>query len=168
MFPIKRRLMILLLLSVALLGCQTRAQPAHDATVEAALRDLSSPLSRAEIEQFMGFAIPAEATNVHTQGEAALDTMVIARFDLPAVALDAWLTTVPITEPLQHTPDLFATLPAPYPEAESWWQLDSLNLQPDQYRYGYQFVNGKSYQILVVQLQPSDQLLTIYLQVFNT
>ncbi|MFD3166672.1 hypothetical protein [Herpetosiphon sp. NSE202] len=168
MQPIKRRLMILLLLSVALVGCQTRAQPNHDATVEAALRDLRSPLSRAEIEQFMGFAIPAEATNVHTQGEAALDTMVIARFDLPAVALDAWLTTVPITETLHTKETLFATQHAPYPEAESWWQLDSLNLQPEQYRYGYQFINGKSYQILVVQLQPSDQLLTIYLQVFNT
>ncbi|XSG74995.1 hypothetical protein ACP8Y2_22760 [Herpetosiphon llansteffanensis] len=163
----KRRLLMSFVLSLALIGCQTRAQQ-HDATVEAALRDLSSSLSRAEIEQFMGFTIPAEATNVHTQGEAALDTMVIARFDLPAAALDAWLTTLPITEPLQHTPDLFASLPAPYPEAKPWWQLDTLNLQPEQYRYAYQFINGKSYQILVVQLQPSDQLLTIYLQVFNT
>ncbi|MBM7844138.1 hypothetical protein [Herpetosiphon giganteus] len=168
MQPINRRLMILLLLSVALLGCQSRAQPTHDATVESALRDLSSPLNCAEIEQFMGFAIPAEATNVHTQGEAALDTMVIARFDLPASALDAWLTNVPITEVLHTKETLFATQHAPYPEAEAWWQLDTLNLQPEQYRYVYQFVNGKSYKILVVQLQPSDQLLTIYLQVFNT
>lgn len=116
----------------------------------------------------MGFAIPAEATNVYTQGEAALDTMVIARFDLPTSDLDAWLPTLPITEALHTKETLFATQHAPYPEAEAWWQLDTLNLQRDQYRYVYQFVNSKSYKILVVQLQPSDQLLTIYLQVFNT
>ncbi len=115
-----------MLLSLALVGCQTSSQPRNDATVEAALRDLSSPLSRAEIEQFMGFAIPAEATNLHTHGESALDTMVIARFDLPATALDAWLTTLPITEPLHTKETLFATERAPYPEAESWWQLDRL------------------------------------------
>lgn len=164
---------IFFILSILLLSsCEennhVNNQTNHDATVEAALRDLSSPLNRAEIERFMNFAIPAEATNVHTHGESALDTMVIARFDLPATALDAWLTTLPISESLQTTPDSFASLPAPYREAKAWWQLDSLNLQPEQYRYVYQFVSGKSYQILVVQLSPDAELLTIYLQVFNT
>lgn len=151
--------LLLLLTLVWLTACQT-ATPVADP-----LRGLSQPLNIAEIEAFIGAPFPAQATNLQTAGEAALDTMVIARLDLPEALLTPFLEQLGTEEPLEvgYTP--FPSTAPPYPEAEPWWDVP-----PIQSALGYQGLSfehdGKFFHLLVIPLDANT--VTLYLQVFNT
>jgi len=83
----------------------------------------SIPVNRVEVESFIGARIPFDAANIYTAGEAALETIVLARFDLPQDELVDFLTDLGASRTLN--PDLFPfdSADAPIPEAADWWQL---------------------------------------------
>lgn len=151
--------LLLLLILAWLTACQT-ATPVADP-----LRGLSQSLDVAEIEAFIGAPFPAQATDIHTAGEAALDTMVIARLDLPGKALPPFLEQLGTEEPLEFGYTPFPARTPPYPEAETWWDVP-----PIESALAYQGLSferdGKFFHLLVVPLDTNT--VTLYLQVFNT
>lgn len=82
----------------------------------------SIPVNRVEVESFIGARIPFGADNIYTAGEAALETIVLARFDLPQDELVDFLTDLGASRTLN--PDLFPfdSAEAPIPDAADWWQ----------------------------------------------
>lgn len=137
----------------------------NQATFEAAMQGLTHQFDRAEVEAFIGVPFPDTATDVNTAGESALDTMVIAHFELPGEDLDLYLRELGITESL--TPGNTVFFPdAPFRDAEAWWQVPEFGTTAAEYRSVYQRIDMKSYKILVEEHDAGVVAVTI--QVFNT
>lgn len=137
----------------------------NQATYEVAIQDLTQQFDRAKVEAFVGVPFPDTASDVRIAGESALDTMVIARFELPEEDLYRFLDELGITEPL--TPGNTVFFPdAPLQEAESWWQVPDFGNTSAKYMSVYQRIDTKSYKILAAEQDTG--LLTVTMQVFNT
>lgn len=160
---VRGRIEVLVLLLIGLL-CLTGCEAVEMMTNNNAIEDLSQRFSRAEVEAFIGAPIPASATNVFTAGEAALDTMVIARFDLPRGEVTAFLSAAGITSPLSDGYTPFFSGTPPYAEAD-WWQAPTPS-SSGSYQGVNEGVNGRVYNVVVVN--PAADVVTVYLQVFNT
>ena len=159
-------LVAFLALMLAAAACERnplKATPESSATD--ALDRLAQQLDRTAVERFIGQPIPASATAVHTAGEAALDTVVLARFTLPDAELQPYLASLAITELLKSGYSPFFTASAPLPAAGVWWKAPIAGAS-GAYRGLYQRVGSKNY--LVVVTTAGGDLVTVYLQVHNT
>lgn len=158
---------LLLVVFAVLLSACGLSRPA--ATPGPSERDPLAPLietfSSEQTAEFIGQPFPAAATRVHVAGEAALDTMVIARFDLPTAELDAYLAALGLTEPLEPGHSPFFSADPPYPEAREWWS-PPVDGDSGDFSGLYQQVGDKHYKIVVVS--PAPEQMTVYLQVYNT
>lgn len=126
----------------------------------------SIPVNRVEVESFIGARIPFDAVNIYTAGEAALETIVLARFELPRENLVDFLSDLGASRTLN--PDLFPfeTTAAPIPEAADWWQLPE-NGAGDFSGLSEALPNGRELRLLAVTAA-DDERLTIFLQMFST
>ncbi|QLQ06629.1 MAG: hypothetical protein HZY76_11660 [Anaerolineae bacterium] len=103
----------LLLSLLSLTACA--ATPTPDARREILpdpMRMLVQPFSPEEVIAFIGAPFPPSATGVQTMGEAALDTMVVARFEAPRSDVLTYLAGLGITEPLMPASPLLLGRPA--------------------------------------------------------
>lgn len=157
----------LLLSLLSLAACA--ATPTPDARREILpdpMRMLVQPFSPEEVIAFIGAPFPPSATGVQTMGEAALDTMVVARFEAPRPDVLAYLADLGITEPLTPGSSPFFSAGPPYAEAAAWWTPPIAGDKTGNFSGLYQQVGSKQYEVVVVEAE-GDQV-TVYLQVFNT
>ena len=92
--------------------------------------------------------------------------MVIARFSLPQDQVEAYLTSLGVTTPLEATYTPFFSDSAPYDEqAASWWTPVSDSGKAASARGVYQQVGEKHYKVLM--LEDGSGMATIYMQVYN-
>ena len=124
-----------------------------------------TPLSEDQLIAFIGQPFPAAATGVAFAGEAALDTMEIARFSLPQDQVEAYLTSLGVTTPLEATYTPFFSDSARYEQAASWWTPVSDSGKSASARGVYQQVGEKHYKVLM--LEDGSGMATVYLQVYN-
>lgn len=129
------------------------------------MEQLTSKMNKQQLSAFIGQPFPSTVTNLVYEGEAALDTMVIARFSLPRDQVEAYLTSLGVTEPLAATYTPFFSDSAPYEQAASWWTPVSDSGKAASARGVYQQVGEKHYKILV--LEDGSGMGTIYMQVYN-
>jgi hypothetical protein len=128
---------------------------------------LTTPLNQEQVEAFIGAPFPQNATNIYTAGQSALDTMVIIRFDLPTEEVMGYLQSLGITNRLEDGYSPFLSSVSPYQEAAEWWQIVAWNEQSEIVHQGLdERVGAKYYQILV--LNPHEDVVTLYLQVYTT
>ncbi len=161
------RLVSWLLMALLLTACEvTPTMQAPQETPTDPLRGLVQPLNQQAIIAFIGQPLPASATNVHATGEAALDTMVLVRFDLPRTDVAAYLAALGVTQPLAvgYTPFFSAT--APLKEAADWWLPPNAEAATGAFSGADQQIGSKHYKVIVVN--PDATIVTVYLQVFNT
>lgn len=130
------------------------------------MRILAQPSSPEEVAAFIGAPFPASATGVQTMGEAALDTMVVARFEAPRPDVLAYLAGLGITEPLMRGSSPFFSAGPPYSEAAAWWTPPTSADAADAFSGLYQQVGGKHYKVALVDAGGGRA--TVYLQVYNT
>lgn len=130
------------------------------------LQSLTEPLSQEQAVAFIGLPFPPSASDIYLAGEAALDTMVIARFDAPQPDLAAWLAGLGVTSPLDPGYSPFFSADPPYRDAASWWMPPVAGDTADNFSGLYQQVGSKHYKVLVVGSQKGQ--VTVYLQVYNT
>lgn len=124
---------------------------------------LSSPLNEQEIIRFVGAPLPESASQVEMWGEAALDTMVILRFEMDANDVEAYLASLSLNDVLREGYTPFTNANAPY--SVDWWDVDTSALSQNAYR-GLRGQNGnKFYNVLVIS---TGEMTTLYIQVFNT
>lgn len=162
-----RRMISWLLIALLLTACevmptmQAPQQPSTDP-----LRGLAQPFNQQEIMAFVGQPLPGSATNVHLLGEAALDTMVIVRFDLPRTHLPGYLTALGLTLPLSANYTPFFSASPPLKEAADWWLPPNAEIATGTFDGADQQIGPKHYKVIVVN--PDAAIVTVYLQVFNT
>ena len=159
-------LLALLLLIGAAAGC---GQWRDRSTPPAAARSDDMPtetFSHEQVIAFIGQPFPANAGEIHTAGEAALDTMVIARFDAPRQDIAAWLAGLGVTTPLEPGYSPFFSADQPFSDAASWWAPPVASETPGGFSGLYQQVGQKHFKVAVVG--PENGVATVYLQVYNT
>ncbi|PKO23707.1 MAG: hypothetical protein CVU38_02435 [Chloroflexi bacterium HGW-Chloroflexi-1] len=118
------RVALFLIALVALTACEASPNMKKPETQTFdPMRFLTQQFDRKAVEQCIGQPMPASATEIHTMGEAALDTMVIARFNLPSSDLAAYLAALGVTEPLAPGDTPFLSTEAPFADATDWWQV---------------------------------------------
>lgn len=154
-----------LLAGILLSACEVIERTMNNPT-DNPMTNLSQTFSRAEVEAFIGAPIPDSAADVHTAGEAALDTMVIARFDLPQSDLQPLLDNLGVSSALSSGYTPFFSSSPPYGEAADWWQVPEPNSTGTAYAGVNQPIDGKVYNVLVIN--PDADIVTVYMQVFNT
>ncbi|GEM_PF-1983518 len=156
-----------LLLALILVACV--APPSPD-TTRAALRDsmqsLIEPLSQQQAIAFIGQPFPASASGVEVMGEAALDTMVVARFKAPRSDVLAYLADLGIPAPLTPGYSPFFSTDPPFAAAAGWWAPPTTADTAGDFSGLYQQVGSKHTKAAVVDA--GDGQVTIYLQVYNT
>lgn len=130
------------------------------------MQPLTETLSQEQAVTFIGQPFPPGASDAHLAGEAALDTMVIARFDAPQSDLADWLASLGVTSPLDSGYSPFFSTDPPYREAASWWTPPVAGDAGDNFSGVYQQVGSKHYKVAVVGSQKGQA--TVYLQVYNT
>ncbi len=157
----------LLLSLLSLAACA--ATPTPDARREILpdpMRMLVQPFSPEEVIAFIGQPFPPSASEIHLMGEAALDTVVIARFDIPRQDIAPWLAGLGVTAALEPAYSPFFSTRPPFGEASSWWAPPIAGDKTGNFSGLYQQVGSKQYEVVVVEAE-GDQV-TVYLQVFNT
>lgn len=127
---------------------------------------LSQPFGEQEAIDFIGRPLPAGATDVHVTGEAALDTIVVARFDAPQDDVTAWLADLGITEPLEPGYSPFYSSGPLLPEAADWWAPPAAGSTTAEFSGVYQQIGAKYYYIVATDLE--DGRVRVHLQVHNT
>lgn len=130
------------------------------------MRMLVQPFSPEEVIAFIGAPFPPSATGVQTMGEAALDTMVVARFEAPRPDVLAYLADLGITEPLTPGSSPFFSAGPPYAEAAAWWTPPIAGDKTGNFSGLYQQVGSKHYNVALVDAGGGRAI--VYLQVFNT
>lgn len=159
-------LLTFFLLIGAAAGC---GQWTEHSTPPAAARSdgmLAETFSQEQVVAFIGRPFPASAGEIHTAGEAALDTMVIARFDAPRQDVAAWLAGLGVTAPLEPGYSPFFSADAPFSDAASWWAPPVAGETPGGFSGLYQQVGQKHFKVAVTG--PESGPVTVYLQVYNT
>lgn len=130
------------------------------------MRMLVQSFSPEEVIAFIGQPFPPSASEIHLMGEAALDTVVIARFDIPRQDIAPWLAGLGVTAALEPAYSPFFSTRPPFGEASSWWAPPIAGDKTGNFSGLYQQVGSKQYEVVVVEAE-GDQV-TVYLQVFNT
>lgn len=130
------------------------------------LQELSQPLNQEQALAFIGQPFPASASNIHLLGEAALDTQVIARFDVPRQDVAAYLASLGLTAPLERNFSPFLSPDPPLAGAASWWAPPVAGDAAGNFSGLYQQVGSKHYNVAVIEA--AEGLARVYLQVFNT
>lgn len=132
------------------------------------LQELSQPLNQEQALAFIGQPFPASASNIHLLGEAALDTQVIARFDVPRQDVAAYLASLGVTAPLErnYSYSPFLSPDPPLAGASSWWAPPVAGDAAGNFSGLYQQVGSKHYNLAVIEA--AEGLARVYLQVYNT
>jgi len=130
------------------------------------MRPLVEPFSPEQAAAFIGQPFPASASGVEVMGEAALDTMVVARFEAPRPDVLAYLADLGITAPLTLGSSPFFSTDPPFAAAAGWWAPPTAADTAGDFSGLYQQVGSKHYKAAVVDA--GDGQVTIYLQVYNT
>jgi hypothetical protein len=130
------------------------------------MQSLTETFSQEQAVAFIGQPFPASASEIYLVGEAALDTMVIARFSAPQQDIAAWLAGLGVTTPLDPGYSPFFSTDPPYSEASSWWAPPVAGDMPGDFSGLYQQVGQKHIKVVVVS--PEDGAAIVYLQVYNT
>ena len=99
-------------------------------------------------------------------GEAALDTMIIARFDAPGQETATWLVEIGLSAPPQAGFSPFFSIDPPLSAAKDWWAPPIAGTTAGDFRGISQQVGQKHFNVVVIGSE-SDQV-TVYLQVYNT
>lgn len=152
---------------LTIIGCEVSNTMETDANsrTDDPIDGLSDTLTPDEVVSFIGHPFPDSATNLQMAGEAALDTLTIARFDLPEADLQPYLADLGVTAPLTEG-YAAAGSASPTSDSDAWWQPPAIGSEGD-YRGVYQQIEGKSYNITVVDSGTPD-IVTVFLQVFTT
>lgn len=156
---------VLLASLFAVTACKGNSAMNTSLAADDSMNQFVNPISEDQLAAFIGQPFPAAATGVAFAGEAALDTLVIARFSLPQDQVEAYLTSLGVTTPLDATYTPFFSDSAPYEQAASWWTPVSDSGKAASARGVYQQVGEKHYKILV--LEDGSGMGTIYMQVYN-
>lgn len=165
--PGRARLVSLLLCLVVVTACE--ATPAMN-TPQSSDRDpmqmLTETFSQEQAVAFIGQPFPPGASNLSLMGEAALDTMVIARFDAPRQEIAAYMAELGVTASLQPGYSPFFSADPPFGEAKPWWTPPIAGDLAGDFSGLYQQVGQKHIKVVVVG--PESGAATVYLQVYNT
>lgn len=158
----------LLVLSIlALSACEaTPTMNTPHATLSDPMEPLTETFSSEKAVAFIGQPFPASASNIYIAGEAALDTMVIARFDAPHQDVLTYLADLGVTSSLTPGSSSFFSSDTPYREAASWWSPPTAADTSGAFSGVYQQVGSKHYKVVIVDAQNGQA--TVYLQVYNT
>ncbi|MBE2235607.1 MAG: hypothetical protein IAE85_19100 [Anaerolinea sp.] len=130
------------------------------------MQSLTETLSQEKAVAFIGQPFPPSASAIHLMGEAALDTMVIARFDVPRQDIAPWLAGLGVTASLEPAYSPFFSVGPPFSEASSWWAPPVAGAQTGDFSGLYQPIGQKHVKVAVVG--PESGVVTVYLQVYNT
>jgi hypothetical protein len=156
-----------LLCLLVITACEaTPSMKTPDASAPNPMQSLTETFSLQQVIEFIGQPFPASATGVEVTGKAALDTMVLARFDAPREDIPAYLAGLGLTIPLMTGYSPFFSVDPPYREAASWWSPPTAADTSGSFDGLYQQVGSKHYKVVVVGSDPN--LATVYLQVYNT
>lgn len=158
-------LALLALLSAVATGCgQSQGrQPSPAPRFDELLTDA---YGQEQVAAFIGQPFPPGASNLHTAGEAALDTMILARFDASGPEAAAWLAELGVSAPLQAGFSPFFSVDPLLPAAESWWTPPIAGAPANDFRGLSQRMGQK--QVNVVVVGPEGGQVTVYLQLYNT
>lgn len=157
----------LLLSLLSLAACA--AIPTPDARREILpdpMRMLVQSFSPEEVIAFIGQPFPPSASEIHLMGEAALDTAVIARFDIPRQDIAPWLAGLGVTAALEPAYSPFFSTRPPFGEASSWWAPPIAGDKTGNFSGLYQQVGSKHYNVALVDADGGRAI--VYLQVYNT
>lgn len=141
---------VILLCLLSLFACKAKSD----------INSLSRELSQEEVEAFIGTPFPATATNLHTSGDQALDTVVFARFDLPQADLAPFLQDLGITSPLEAGFNPFFSSKAPSGTGE-WWDL------PARQEAISGLTQSSTLGFNLAIANPDGDVVTVYLKAFN-
>lgn len=130
------------------------------------LQLLTEAFSQEQAVAFIGQPFPSSASDISLMGEAALDTMIIARFDASLQDIAAYLADLGITRSLEPGYSPFFSADPPFSEAASWWAPPIAGEKTGDFSGLYQQVGQKHYKVVV--LGAEGEMATVYLQVYNT
>lgn len=130
------------------------------------MQSLTETFSQEQAVAFIGHPFPPSASDISLMGEAALDTMVIARFDAPLQDIAAYLAELGVTTPLEPGYSPFFSADPPFSDAASWWAPPVAGASPGDFSGLYQQVGQKHFKVAVVG--PESSVATVFLQVYNT
>jgi len=130
------------------------------------LESLTEVFSTQEAVDFIGLPFPSGATELHVAGVAALDTMVIARFDAPRQEVVSWLAELGITTPLEPGHSPFYSAVPPLHQASSWWGPPTVGATSGDFSGVYQQVGPTHFNVVLEEV--GNGIVTVHFQVFNT
>lgn len=161
-------LAVLCALGLVLISACAGSQPvdAPDRSGRTPLDALTKTFDAQAAVDFIGRPFPAGATELHVTGVAALDTMVVARFDAPPEDVAAWLAELGLTEPLKPGYSPFYSAAPLLSGTADWWAPPAAGSEPPDYDGVYQRVSQKTFNVVVTPLE--NGLVRVHLQVFNT
>lgn len=163
----RSRLMLLLLCLLVVTACEaTSTMNTPPPSNRDPMQGLTDPFSQEQAVAFIGQPFPPSASDIQFFGEAALDTMVIARFEAPRQDLAAYLAGLGVTTPLKPNYSPFFSADSPFREATAWWAPPVAGDTSSNFSGLYQQVGRKHFKVVVVE--PENGATTIYLQVYNT
>jgi hypothetical protein len=157
------RLMLFSILIFLFTACQELSNMTQS---ENPMNEFTTEFDAEAIQAFIGAEFPESASNIHFVGEAALDTMVAVRLDLPAADLMPYLQSLGVSESLVANRSPFYTSRPPYPEAANWWQIVTYGENTVSHSGLSERVGNRVYSVLV--LNPGADEVTIYLRVHTT
>ncbi|MFZ2361530.1 MAG: hypothetical protein WA040_19470 [Anaerolineae bacterium] len=161
----RRLLVVLALLSAVAMSCG-QSQDRQPSPAPRFDELLAETFSHEQVVAFIGQPFPPGASELHAAGEAALDTMVIARFDAPGQETATWLAEIGVSAPPQAGFSPFFSIDPPLSAAKDWWAPPIAGTTAGDFRGISQQVGQKHFNVVVIWSE-SDQV-TVYLQVYNT